>query len=102
MAEFARHLVDRMATGDTSEFEATFDVVEDLLRTGDEVVVEVLTVGLLEDIQNGGANRYGWPFVASFRPWLGPLTTDRWDLLHRDWGTSDGRKHRRCQAPRGD
>jgi hypothetical protein len=24
-----------------------------------------------------------------FRQWLGPITTNRWELLHRDWGTTD-------------
>jgi len=85
----ADHLVGLLERGETREFPVFFDTVERLLREGDDGVVNVLKVGLLEDLGNIAANRDGWPFAAQFREWFGPATTDAWDDLHRFWGTSD-------------
>jgi hypothetical protein len=87
MSEFAQHLVEKLRAGETSEFPTLFQAVEDLYRQDDDVIDEVLTVGLLEDIQNVAANT--GVQSSRFRQWLGPITTNRWELLHRDWGTTD-------------
>lgn len=88
MAEVAHHLVEQLHADATDEFPAVFGAVEALLADDDDVIEEIITVGLLEDLQNIAANESGWLFARRFRTWLGPLATARWDLLHRDWGTA--------------
>ena len=86
---FADHLVGLLERGDTQEFPAVFDAVECFLREGDDDVVAVVKVGLLEDLGNVASNRHGWPFAARFHEWFGPATNDAWDEIHQFWGTSD-------------
>jgi hypothetical protein len=86
---FAHHLVGLLEDGEPQEFPAVFDAVERLLLEGDDGVVSVVKIGLLEDLGNIAASSGGWPFAARFREWFGPATNDAWDELHRFWGTSD-------------
>jgi hypothetical protein len=87
--EFAQHLVDLLNTHQTSEFPAVFAAVERLM-VGDEVGVrDLITIGLVEDLQNLMLDTSD-SLAAGFRPWLGPLTVATWDRVHRFWGTNDG------------
>jgi hypothetical protein len=88
IAAFARHLVDKLEQGETSEFLAVFSVVEALLLADEPGVAELVTAGLIEDLQNAAASR-GRGLSSRFRPWLGPRTALAWDEVHRFWGTSD-------------
>lgn len=89
-AAFAGHLVSLLERGQTTESQTVFDAVERLYDTGDAGIRYLLTVGLLEAVQNIAANRRGWDFEARFRSWLGPTSIAEWDELHAFWGTSDG------------
>ena len=89
VATFAEHIISLLEQAQTSELPAVFDTVERLYGSGDKGVVELLTVGFLEAIQNISSNRFGWSFTRRFRRWLGPTTTIEWDELHKLWGTSD-------------
>jgi hypothetical protein len=87
--EFAQHLVDLLVRQETAEFPAVFGAVERLM-VGDEVGVrDLITVGLVEDLQSLALDLND-SLADGFRPWLGPLTAATWDRVHRFWGTDDG------------
>jgi hypothetical protein len=56
LADFASHLVDLYKQNELNEFPAVFDVIELLHTSGDDIVKEAATIGLLEDLQNGLLN----------------------------------------------
>ncbi len=82
LGEFARHLVELMVHGTTSELEAVFDVTERLLLEGDIHVRRAVTVGLLEGIQNVSGSRID---PERFAPHLKPESARRWQLLNDSW-----------------
>lgn len=45
------HLADRMAVADTSEFDAVFDLIELLIKSGDGYVSELGVIGYVEGLQ---------------------------------------------------
>ena len=52
MAAVARFLANKVRSGDIGSFEAFFETVERCLHEGDDEAVELVMVGLLEDLQN--------------------------------------------------
>lgn len=75
LSDLANHLIVKLETGDTKEFEAVFEVVEDWIVRGSHYVSEAAVVGLLEDLTNEA--RYYKKRVSDFVPWMGP-TTRKW------------------------
>lgn len=86
---FANHLVILLERGQTEEFVAVFDALERLYAAHDAGAHDLLTVGLLEAIQNIAMNRQTPGLAARFRPWLGATATAEWNELHQLWGTAD-------------
>jgi hypothetical protein len=69
ISQFAHHLVSLLDRGETSEFPAVFRVVEKCLAEDEVGVRELLTVGLIEDLQTIAINKR--PNLATrFREWL--------------------------------
>ena len=79
MSELAHYVVENYAQGTTSEFPDLFATVEVLLDNPDPELVNLITVGLLEDIQNIASHRDFGPVV--FRRWLGPRSLALWDKV---------------------
>jgi hypothetical protein len=52
LGAFARHLVEKLRKGETSEFEAIFDAIERLITVGDGYVRDAILIGLFESLQN--------------------------------------------------
>jgi hypothetical protein len=84
---FATHLVGLLDRGATSEFDAVFAEVEELLVEGDAGLRHLTTVGFLEAIGNVASNTHGWPWAERFTEWFGPRTKVAWGQLHDLWGT---------------
>ena len=82
MGAFAHHVVAQLTRGETTEFDATFTTIERLYRSVDAGGRYLLTVGLLESIQNI-ASHIGPSLADRFRPWLGPITTVEWDKVNQ-------------------
>jgi len=83
VAVFARHVVNSYAIGKTGEFPALFELLEKLVEQGDQSIVELVTIGLLEDIQTVASNRdFGYDV---FEPWLGPACAREWARLEATW-----------------
>lgn len=82
-AVIAQHIVESFERGDVSEFPATFGHIERCLLEGDEEAVNLVTVGVIEGIQNIASHRpFGsQPFIA----WLGPRGRIAWDELCVQW-----------------
>ena len=83
IAVVASHLVDCFEQGDVSEYPAVFALLEKCLAEGDELVQNLVTVGLIEDIQNIASHRPFGPQV--FYEWLGPLGRAEWNQLCVLW-----------------
>lgn len=89
IAVVARHLVRLVADRQASEVQSIFDVVEDAYAADpSREVSNLLTVGLIEDIQNSTS----WPSSpigsSAFLPFLGPLTTAAWNEHRQREGTA--------------
>ena len=82
-AEFDRHLTDLVIEKEYGEFEAIFELVEQLLSEGDSFVQEAVIVGLLEDFQTGlESNGYD---LKSFEKFLKPETKKYWIKVIKFW-----------------
>jgi len=86
LSSLARHLIGRLAAGDTQAFPAVFDVVERWHLEGDPYVREAATIGLIEDLQNDGLHHTTQP--ADFERWLRPVSRNFWEQVEKYW--SDG------------
>jgi hypothetical protein len=86
----ARHAVDLSEAGRTVELRALFSGIEDLYA-GELTpeAHEVMTVGLLEGIQNITMHDHVPVNSSDFLDYLGPLTHLEWLRLHAMWGTTD-------------
>jgi hypothetical protein len=83
-----RHAVQLLSTGRSAELRALFSTVEEMFAgTLTPDAHELMTVGLLEGIQNNAMHdEVG---LSGFIAYLGPLTHLEWIQLHFDWGTTD-------------
>jgi hypothetical protein len=83
MAQVAGYLVQALSQENTQEFSSLFNLVERLLAEGDAETQQVISVGLLEDIQNVASHE---PFGARvFERWLGPLARKAWAAGQQSW-----------------
>ncbi|MGI8855887.1 MAG: DUF7674 family protein [Thermomicrobiales bacterium] len=82
IAQFAHFLVEGVRNNQTDCFISAFQSLERLIVEGDEEVRGVLTIGLLEDVQNIASHSGGYDI---FLPWLGPETRRAWVEIERMW-----------------
>jgi hypothetical protein len=79
MGALAHYLVENYAQRTTAEFPDLFASVEALLHKPDPELENLITVGLLEDIQNVASHRdFG---AAPFLQWLGPRSLGVWNEI---------------------
>ena len=83
IAELAHFVVDAYARGDTSCLPAIFDLAEELLRSGHPKQKEIVSLGLLEDIQTISSHHEFGP--DAFVRYLGPLCRESWQQIARTW-----------------
>jgi len=74
---------DLYPNGKTEEVQHAFDLMEYLLKNGNNGVQELVVIGFLEDLQNL-ASRQAFGKEA-FVPFLGPKSREAWDELERFW-----------------
>ena len=83
IAVFAHHVVDSLAQGRRDEFPAFFALVEQMIVEGDQDVVALAVLGLIEDIQVIASNS---PKMCSeFQDWLGPKSRQGWLEITAAW-----------------
>jgi hypothetical protein len=88
MAAIARFLAERLRAGDSDQFEAFFEAVERCMLQGSHEAVTLVTVGLLESLQNSNVTRLD---ANVWRPHLRPRTSDAWEGLNAFWRDEGGR-----------
>ncbi|MCF6442963.1 hypothetical protein L1077_26420 [Pseudoalteromonas luteoviolacea] len=79
----AHYLVEQYEQGQTSDFEAIFDVVESILVKAEDEVKTLIIVGLFEDVQNIASHK-----AFSYEPfekWLGPISRKYWQDICVFW-----------------
>jgi len=83
IAEFAHFIVDSYKDGKTEKFPEVFKQIESYLVNGDEKVKEIISIGLLEDIQNIASHEeHGYEV---FEKWLGPVSKKYWKEIEALW-----------------
>ncbi|MEP7006666.1 MAG: hypothetical protein ABI810_11840 [Sphingomonas bacterium] len=83
LCDLARHLIGKLAAGETEAFPAVFDVVERWHVEGDPYVQEAATIGLLEDLQNEALHHTTRP--GEFERWLRPVSRKFWARVAQYW-----------------
>lgn len=75
--ELAVHLIKKIETNDTKNFDAIFDVIERWLLDGDAYVKLATEVGLFERIKHtSGPKSPAWN---QFQSWLRPVSRQSWN-----------------------
>jgi hypothetical protein len=87
LVSLAHHLIGRLKAGDTSNFAAVFDVIEEWHLRGDAYVREAASIGLLEDLQN--TNLHDGTEPVEFEPWLRSESKLWWKKLDRFWSKGE-------------
>lgn len=83
MSAITRFLADRLRSGDTEHFGQFFQAVERCLLGGDAEAVELVVVGLIEDLQNGNITKFDDYSV--WVPHLGPNSQRAWQAVEDFW-----------------
>lgn len=84
VSAFVRHLIALKVVGKTDEFDAVFELVEDMHIRGDSYVRELATVGILEDLQNTNLHHDGTS-PGDFVSYLRPISKWWWEELYLFW-----------------
>ena len=92
LSELANHLIGMLDRGETQQFPAIFQVVEDWVVRGEHYVSEAAIVGLLEDLT--ASHRYKTSHPSQFIPWLGPESQKWWSEVIDFWHRLEGGKFR--------
>jgi len=83
VAVFAQHLVEEFDRGSTNEFPAFFQLLERMIVEGDQEVIDLAVVGLIEGIQNIASHgEFGYRV---FEKWLGPKSRQGWVEIEAAW-----------------
>jgi hypothetical protein len=82
MAAITRFLADKLRSGDTEMFEQFFATVERCLHDGNDEAVELVMVGLLEDLQNSNITHMD---MNVWVPFLSPTTRRAWKAVEDFW-----------------
>jgi hypothetical protein len=104
MGKFAYYLVNLLNRNETKDFPKIFETVEKILSEGHPLAKELITAGLLEDIQNilshpliekkANDKELNEILKRGLRrnipddrllEWFGPETKIAWEDLNRDW-----------------
>lgn len=96
MSAIARYLGARRRAGESDCFDQIFEAVEHCLLAGSDEAVELVMVGLLEDLQN--ANITGIDDYSQWEPHLRPQTRLAWKAVSDFW---DGRRNALKEYDRG-
>jgi hypothetical protein len=83
LAGLARHLIQKLATGDVDSLSTAFAVVERWHKEGDSFVREAATIGLLEDLQNENLHESTTPM--EFEPFLLTESAKSWKEVDLFW-----------------
>lgn len=83
MSHVARFLAERLRAGETDRFPRFFAAVERCLVEGDHDAVGLVTVGLLEFLQNG--NVTGFDDYSVWEAYLGPKSRQAWRDVEDFW-----------------
>ena len=83
LADFARHIIEKLKSDETKEFPAIFRAIERLHTEGDGYVREAAIIGILESLQNENLHSLTTP--DQFERYLGPESRRWWDKLNRFW-----------------
>ena len=83
LAEFARHIISLLQTGDRQQLHEAFETIERLHTDGDAYVREAATIGILESLQNTNLHTSTTP--DQFIEFLRPVSLRYWRKVEDFW-----------------
>lgn len=83
LADFSRHIISLLETGDRPRLHAAFETIERLHTDGDHYVREAATIGVLESLQNSNLHSKTQP--QQFLEFLRPMSLRYWRKLEDFW-----------------
>ena len=87
IARIADVIQGKYRSGNTENFGILFGNIEEILASCDHYVLELIVIGLFEDIQNDDTEKVD--YHSGFDKWLRPLSKKEWDERIDFWeGTS--------------
>ena len=86
-------IIKLLEDGKTAELAKIFDQLEAILKAGDDYTNEIMTIGLIEGLQN----KCGWKKIDyhhAFDDWLGEITKKVWhDPIHSCESEESKKRH---------
>jgi len=82
------YIVSKLKDEETVDFEGFFTAIEQVIETGDEASRELVTVGVLEGLQNN-CGLENIEYHTCFDQWLKPKSKKLWDGLIYLWESND-------------
>ncbi len=83
LAEYSRHIISLLQTGDRPQLQTAFEAIERLLTEGDEYVREAATIAILESLQNTKLHSTTEP--EQLLPFLRPVSLRYWKKVEDFW-----------------
>jgi hypothetical protein len=83
LADFSRHIISFLDTGDRQKLHTAFETIEQLLADGDEYVREAATIGIVENLQN--TNLHSSTEPEQFLDFLRPVSMRYWQKVEDFW-----------------
>lgn len=83
LADFSRHVLGLLHTGNQQQLQTAFDAIERLLAEGDESVRKAATIGILESLQNTHLHFNTTP--EQCREFLRPVSLRYWRKVEAFW-----------------
>lgn len=85
LADFSRHIIALLESGDQQSLHAAFETIERLHTDGDKYVREAATIGILESLQN--TNLHSDTKPDQFLEFLRPESLRYWRKVEDFWET---------------
>jgi hypothetical protein len=88
MASVATYLGERLRAGETTGFRSFFEAIERCLSEGTPDTVELVLVGLIEDLQNTNITQVD--DESKWDEFFGPITRRGWQAVNDGWAGDVG------------
>jgi hypothetical protein len=89
--QISDYIVSKIIIEETQNLGKLFEKIENILKSCDNYVENLIVVGLFEGIQNPGKVEYHF----GFNKWLKPISKLKWDKLIDFWEGEDWKRHER-------
>ena len=83
ITEISRYIINKLKNEQTEYFTLFFNSVEEILKSCDAEIENLIVIGLFESIQNISTQEIN--YHTDFDKWLKPISKSKWDVLIDFW-----------------